>query len=75
MARKKCTVCGALYPGRFPNCPQCEFFRNREHARLESCTGVRYPCSHHCRTCFFDEVYRKHEQGEIKDRQPALLSG
>ncbi len=22
-----------------------------------SCTGVKYPCSYHCKRCFFDNLY------------------
>ena len=61
MAQKKCPACGAVYPDRHQNCPKCEFFRYREHARLKSCTGVRYPCLYSCHPCFFEKVYRVSE--------------
>lgn len=57
MAGIKCEVCGAIYSKSLRSCPQCEFYRNREHARFESCTGVRYPCSCRCRSCFFENIY------------------
>lgn len=58
MKKKKCSICGAIYSARLRDCPRCEFFHDREHARFESCTGVRYPCSYHCRHCFFEKAYR-----------------
>ncbi len=57
MGKIKCDICGALYSARLRSCPQCDYYRNREQARFESCTGVRYPCSSHCRRCFFEQAY------------------
>lgn len=57
MALKKCPVCGATYNDRHQVCPKCDLIHHRKNTRLESCTGVRYPCKHSCHPCYFERVY------------------
>ncbi len=62
MAVKRCPECGATYSDRHRSCPRCDFFRHRKHSRLKACTGVRYPCTHSCHPCYFEEVYKNNPE-------------